>query len=66
MAAGRNFTVNLTARDGLREVTGKVLSVDVVENAKPGTMGNSRGGDDIVQDRRRYVLGDSVLLYVLT
>ena len=35
MAAGRNFTINLTAQDGLREVTGKVLSVDVVEDAKP-------------------------------
>ena len=29
MAAGRNFTVNLTAQDGLREVTGKVLSVEM-------------------------------------
>lgn len=35
MAAGRDFIVNLTAQDGLKKVSGMVLSVDLVEGTKP-------------------------------
>ena len=35
MAARQDFTVNLTASDGLREITGKVIGVVQVKGAKP-------------------------------
>jgi hypothetical protein len=35
MTFGREFTVCLTAPDGLKEVTGKVMSVEMVEGAHP-------------------------------
>ena len=35
MAARRSFTVALTGPDGLKEVTGKVLSVELVEGVEP-------------------------------
>ena len=35
MAARQDFTVNLTASDGLREITGKVIGVVPVKGAKP-------------------------------
>ncbi len=33
--AGRDFTVVLTRPEGAKEITGKVLRVDVVKDAKP-------------------------------
>jgi hypothetical protein len=35
LATGRNFTVSLSTPDGLREITGKVLSVEPVDHVKP-------------------------------
>jgi hypothetical protein len=35
MDAGRDFTVTLTPPEGVKEVTGKVLSVDLLKDAKP-------------------------------
>jgi hypothetical protein len=35
MDAGRDFIVTLTPPEGLKEVTGKVLSIDLVKGAEP-------------------------------
>ena len=35
MDAGRNFSITLTPPEGVKEFTGKVLSVELVKGAKP-------------------------------
>ena len=35
MAAGRTFTVSIPHPEGLKEINGKVLSVDLVKGEKP-------------------------------